>query len=38
MLIIPSDSSWITIEEDYILTWGADAKTGLGVCLTELKH
>jgi hypothetical protein len=26
------------IEEDYILTWGACAKTSLGVCLTKLKH
>jgi hypothetical protein len=30
--------SWTTLEEDYILTWGAGAKTSLGVSLTKLKH
>ncbi len=28
----------VTLEEDYILTWGVGAKTSLGVCLTKLKH
>jgi hypothetical protein len=33
-----NDYTLSTLEEEYILEKGADAKTGLSFCLTEFKH